>query len=53
MNSHQFLIVETLEFENNGKALKKTNFPNTRRNLKINDWICDSFIVVMDTCDYK
>jgi hypothetical protein len=24
---------------------------HTRRNLKMNNWICDSFIVVMDTCD--
>jgi hypothetical protein len=23
----------------------------TRRNLKINNWIYDSFIIVMDTCD--
>ncbi len=23
----------------------------TKRNLKINDWICDLFVVVMDTCD--
>jgi hypothetical protein len=22
-----------------------------KRNFKINDWICDSFVVVMDTCD--
>ncbi len=23
----------------------------TRRNLKINDWICNSFIFVMDICN--
>jgi hypothetical protein len=27
------------------------NLQFTKRNLKINDWICDSFVIVMDTCN--
>jgi hypothetical protein len=30
---------------------KGQKLPTTRKNVKINDWIYYSFVVVMDTCD--